>query len=173
MKKRHLGYIIAILIVVIIAIILLFSYGKHTKGTKDLHNFIAKLKTRQLSESQVPTPSINLISKIIYTPDGKQQPFAEMDISGQTPTIERKTSQNTLEHYRIAQLQVLGVLTTQQQQWALIKTPDNKIYKVTIGSIIGVEKGKIVTIEKGIITIKTASQVVTLNKQGRGNDQNN
>jgi Tfp pilus assembly protein PilP len=88
-------------------------------------------------------------------------------ISGRNPVIM----------YALNLLRFLGTVSQDNQIWAYIMTPDNKIYQVTIGNAIGDHNGKIAKISQNELQVieqtseegkQTGQRIVTLQVKEAG-----
>ncbi|MBN6741540.1 pilus assembly protein PilP [Acidithiobacillus sp. MC6.1] len=56
-----------------------------------------------------------------------------------------------LEKYALSSLSITGIVRDNQGRlWAVVGTPDHKVYRATIGSYIGTHDGRIVNIDDGM-----------------------
>lgn len=72
----------------------------------------------------------------------------------QAQTIIAANSFAPLTHYSIHSLQMLGTLVINQQQWAIIATPDGITRVVTIGSQVGQEHAQVIKINNTSMSLR-------------------
>jgi len=111
---------------------------------RELRGYINQLKT-QSALKEVKTKAVvwQLPKAVTYGPDPNQ---AENRIA-------TKGTSNPLQVYPLASLHFVGTLTENNQVSAYVMTPDNMIYLVRVGDIIGEDYGKIVKIDSDHIEI--------------------
>lgn len=123
---------------------------------KDLKDHIAKLDqdaaSKKKSVSMNVTPKIKVVT---YNKQGSRSPFEE---SGSAAHASNPNA-NPLNLYPVSELRFVGVVSHDEQTWAYLMTPDNKIYEAKIGDMIGDHSGKIVKISpNGLEVIEQTSE---------------
>jgi type IV pilus assembly protein PilP len=73
----------------------------------------------------------------------------------QPPSNHRK---GPLEAFPLENLKMVGTLEQKKAVFALIKTPDNNLYRVKSGDYIGQNFGRIVNIDEGTVKLKELIQ---------------
>jgi Tfp pilus assembly protein PilP len=133
---------------IILTLVSVFLSGcGEDRRQRELRGYIANLKTTtankavesKVSQWQLPIP-------LTYHPGGSY--------SGGAPTPNAKNLSNPLQSYPVSELQFVGILTQNNQQFsAYIMTPDSMIYLVKVGDVIGEEYGKIIKIDSDHIEL--------------------
>lgn len=87
----------------------------------------------------------------------KIEPPKAANIPGglQPPANHRK---GPLEAFPLENLKMVGTLQQQKAMYALIKTPDNNLYRVTSGDYIGQNFGRIIDINETAVKLKELVQ---------------
>lgn len=128
----------------------------------ELENYVAQLKTTVLEKSKSHTPPVLQLPKsVVFRGPG----------TGTAVRPEQADSQgNPLLRYPIRSLQFVGTIVKNKHISAYIMTPDNKVYSVNLGDVIGDSYGKITKINNDHIEIleqtnklgKPTERIVTL-----------
>ena len=75
----------------------------------------------------------------------------EAAAAGKGPSPANHGPVQPLEKYALSSLSVTGIVRDSRGKlWAVIDTPDHKVYRATIGSYIGTHNGRIVRIDDGM-----------------------
>jgi len=61
-------------------------------------------------------------------------------------TVKCRQSGTVLTKYSLSQLSMVGTITHEGEMYAIIKTPDNRVYPVMAGNLVGIEGGKVTQI---------------------------
>jgi type IV pilus assembly protein PilP len=87
----------------------------------------------------------------------KIEPPKASNVAGglQPPSNHRK---GPLEAFPLENLKMVGTLQQQKAMFALIKTPDNNLYRVKTGDYIGQNFGRIVNIDESAVKLKELLQ---------------
>lgn len=147
--KRHSIYFL-------FAIFLASLTGCGTADTTDLEQFIINAKKQNIIKVKaLPSPDKYVPYK--YISEGKKDPFfADLSIktptsntssrskNGVNPNLGRK--REVLEKFPLDSLKMVGTLSLNKTNWALIQTADNTLHKTKAGHYIGENLGKITNI---------------------------
>jgi type IV pilus assembly protein PilP len=76
--------------------------------------------------------------------------------SGPRPDLNRR--KEALEAFPLESLQMVGTLEQKQIRFALIKTPDNNLYRVKFGNYLGQNFGVVTSISESTVTLKEVIQ---------------
>jgi Tfp pilus assembly protein PilP len=141
LESKHFIYFI------ILACTLFLSACSDDARKRQLHRYIAQLKqmTAQKQNSN-KTTIIQLPKPTIYQPG---------DNSGNANrnNFDKGLVTNPLQTYSLKALQFVGTLTQDNRISAYVMTPDNMIYLVKDGDVIGDSYGKILKIDSEHIEI--------------------
>jgi type IV pilus assembly protein PilP len=106
----------------------------------DLRNYVAKLKQKiESRKNNDALSALRLPSPPAYTIKLSRSPFADY-------AVVKSVSTDPLQASSIDKLRFMGTLVESNGIVAYILTPDNKVYPVKIGDIIGDKYGKITKI---------------------------
>jgi type IV pilus assembly protein PilP len=75
---------------------------------------------------------------------------------GPHPDLNRR--KEALEAFPLESLQMVGTLEQKQVRFALIKTPDNNLYRVKSGNYLGQNFGVVTSISESTVTLKEVIQ---------------
>jgi type IV pilus assembly protein PilP len=113
-----------------------------------------------------PLPEVKPFEAFAYTADkdGLLDPFRPRKIeapkqmagSGIRPDLNR--SREPLEAYPLENLRMVGTLSQQKEVFALIKTPDNNLFRVRKGNYLGQNFGVITQIDEGSVKLREIVQ---------------
>ncbi len=111
-----------------------------------------------------PLPQVVAYEPMTYDAFDLPEPFQPRKIepdkagaaSGPAPDLNRR--KEALEAYPLESLKMVGRLEKARQRWALIKTPDNNLYRVKNGNYMGQNFGVIAMIGEGSVTLKELIQ---------------
>ena len=113
-----------------------------------------------------PLPQVKPYEPITYNAFELPDPFKPRKIEpersasgGPSPDMNRR--KEPLEAYPLESLKMVGTLERGKQRWALIKTPDNSLYRVRRGNYMGQNFGVIAMISESSITLKELIQDTT------------
>ncbi len=133
----------------------------------DLKQFVQEAAEGQRGRVE-PLPQVKAYEPITYNAFDLQDPFKPRKIeadktagggSGPSPDLARL--KEALEAYPLESLKMVGTLERGNQRWALIKTPDNNLYRVKKGNFLGQNFGIIAMISDSSITLKELIQDTT------------
>ena len=79
---------------------------------------------------------------------GKEDDGVEPDIGPDPLAPDTARSREPLEDFPLDALKLVGTMSLDGQNWALINAPDGQIYRVVVGSYLGQNTGKIIQINK-------------------------
>ncbi len=135
----------------------------------DLEDYVAEVKARPPSGIS-PPPQPAEVETYLYvagdrrdpfTPDSNPEEEAEaVADNGIRPDFNRRKEE--LEAYPLDSLRMVGTLEKDGRTWALVKTGDGTIHRVTTGNHMGKHYGRIVAITEDKI------KLVELVKNGAG-----
>ena len=151
-------------LVVVAGALLLAGCGGDQHG--DLKQELAAM-TKDLRGRVDPLPQVKPYEPITYNAFELPDPFKPRKIEpeknagggGLAPDTTRR--KEPLEAYPLESLKMVGTLERGNQRWALIKTPDNSLYRVRRGNYMGQNFGVIAMISESSITLKELIQDTT------------
>lgn len=112
-----------------------------------------------------PLPEVKPYEPFTYNAFDLIDPFKPRKIqppkgsgSGAAPDLNRR--REPLEAYPLETLRMVGTLEQKKQLYALVKGPDNTLFRVTSGNYLGQNFGRIVGISESTIKLKEILQDV-------------
>jgi type IV pilus assembly protein PilP len=87
---------------------------------------------------------------------GEQGALKAMSANSDAPNISRR--RGPLEGYNLRDLAYVGNIDKGKVRFAIIKAPDNSLYRISVGEFIGMEFGKIVEITDHTLQIVELTQ---------------
>jgi type IV pilus assembly protein PilP len=146
-------------------VVLLLALGLGACGSEfqDLKQFVDE--SGQGLRGRVETlPQVKPYEPMAYEAFDLADPFAPRKIEpektaaagGVLPNLDRR--KEALEAYPLESLKMVGTLEQGPQRWALIKTPDNNLYRVRNGNYMGQNFGVVAMISETSITLKELIQ---------------
>ena len=75
----------------------------------------------------------------------KRDPFQTF-LYAQKHVTSFKSGELPLLQYGISSLKVVGIMNRRGKYFAMIQTPDNRSYIITVGSLVGVNRARVVSI---------------------------
>ncbi len=155
----------------------------------DLRQKIDNIKARPGGKIGAP-PQIKPIEKVVYSMEGIPDPFKVIVIGG-GPTInddydpsmdtrfcpDPDRAREVLESYTIDSLAMVGVMSQDENTWALVRSPEGTVHRLKVGEHMGQNSGKITSIDSTRIELvervrtgkrcKLRDAVLTLNDAGK------
>ena len=121
----------------------------------DLEAWVEEVKARP-QEGIEPLPEIMPYKAFTYVKGSKRDPFDTSIFRPQIASVSKKISSTIspdpnrvpeyLESFPLDTLRMVGTMSQETQNWALIQTPDNTIQRVLTGNYLGQNNGKIVEV---------------------------
>jgi type IV pilus assembly protein PilP len=114
-----------------------------------------------------PLPQVVAYEPMTYDAFDLPDPFQprmiapEKTASGGGPAPDLTRRKEALEAYPLESLKMVGTLEKARQRWALIKTPDNNLYRVRNGNYMGQNFGVVAMITETSVTLKELIQDTT------------
>jgi type IV pilus assembly protein PilP len=113
-----------------------------------------------------PLPQIQAYEPITYNAFDLADPFQPRKIEaektaggGPAPDLNRR--KEALEAYPLESLAMVGTLEKGRTRWALVRTPDQNLYRVRSGNYMGQNFGVVAMISETTITLKELIQDTT------------
>lgn len=136
----------------------LLNLAACSQDTSDLEAFIAQTKSAHVGTVK-PIPQFKPYESFTYSAGDLRDPFvATVDIeenettsSSLNPDITRP--REPLEFFPLDALSMVGILEQNDQQWGLVKDPQNTVHRVQVGNYMGQSEGKITDINESAISL--------------------
>ncbi len=134
--------------------LLLIQITGCARSMSDLQAYAAEVKSREAPGIK-PLPEIRPYRQFTYIAENRRNPFdasifesklaAEAAKQTSDPTIRPNANRTPefLESFPLDSLKMVGTLSQDGQLWALIKTPDKTIQRVSNGNYLGQNNGVI------------------------------
>lgn len=129
-------------------------------GDDDIDQFI-KDTSKSLSPKIPMIPQAQAYSPVLYNADGTlNDPFKSRKSDGKHGGVhpDLKRPKAPLEAYPLESLKFVGLISKSTLRYALIKTPDNTVQQVKLGSFVGQNFGVITAIQDDGVTLKEIVQ---------------
>jgi type IV pilus assembly protein PilP len=136
-----------------VAILLLPLSGCDREGPYgDLKAYMAKVKEQQAKVINNEKLDVQLPTQVVYVGNLHRSPF---EGGGQVAaaTVKSSATTNPLQAYSLNMLRLLGTVTENGATVAYVTAPDNMVYRVQVGDIIGDRHGKVVSIQPGNVSV--------------------
>lgn len=128
-----------------------------SQDVSDLQSFIAQTKSAHVGSVKA-IPQFKPYESFSYSAADLRDPFvATVDIDKDNTT---KTSllnpdstrpKQPLEVFPLDTLSMVGILEQNEQQWGLIKDPQNIVHRIQVGNYMGQSEGRIIEINESAI----------------------
>jgi type IV pilus assembly protein PilP len=134
----------------LVIVLALFVAACGTEEFSDLREFVQQ-SGQGLRGKVAPLPEVQKYEPFTYAAFDMPDPFRPREIdtkggsvaagSGKAPDLNRP--KEPLEAYPLDNLKMVGTLERGRRMHALVKTPDNNIFRVTVGNYMGQNFGRI------------------------------
>lgn len=152
--KRTKGQYLAVTLV--LGTLLLGGCGDNLD---DLQAYVEEVKARKTAPPKA-IPDVKPYESFTY-PEHTRDPFdasilaaTPAPVNLNIPEIDADRPREYLESFPLDSLKLVGTLEQGDTLWALIKTPDGTIQRVTHGNYMGQNNGKIIAITPTRLTLK-------------------
>ncbi len=162
MKIKHF-----IILIMLTAFGLLLTACDKDSQTADIQKKVQQIKQQaKLANQKKTMPTYELTKPTKYQSSHKRTPFASYH-----ETKKKGVKRLPLQNYSLDALRLIGIISKQEKDWAVVLAPNGNVYEVTLGAFIGQNDGKIVKILTRSIQIselipneldKTEHRVVTM-----------
>jgi type IV pilus assembly protein PilP len=129
---------------------------------EDLNRFVEESK-QGLRGRVDPLPEVRQFEPVVYNAFDLSDPFkprtadaVELAGGGPAPDVNRR--KEALESFPLETLKMVGTIEQRQARFALIKTPDNNLYRVRIGNYMGQNFGVVTAISEAGVTLREVVQ---------------
>ena len=139
--------------IVLIALMLMTLAACSQPELHDLEQFVEETRKNQRGRVE-PLPQFKPFETFKYSVSDRRDPFqpwqSEADddsersrnVLGPKPDFDRR--KELLEQYPLDSLKMVGTLSKDGEDWAIIRAPDSMIYRVQQGNYLGQNHGKII-----------------------------
>jgi type IV pilus assembly protein PilP len=130
---------------------------------EDLNRFVEESK-RGLRGRVEPLPEIKQFEAFPYDAFDLPDPFRPRlrEIAGQSPgggpAPDPTRRKESLEAFPLESLKMVGTLERKRVRYALLRTPDNNLFKAKVGNYMGQNFGIITAISETALTLKEVIQ---------------
>jgi type IV pilus assembly protein PilP len=135
----------------------LLSVGACSHDTTDLQTFIAETKSAHVG-SVKPIPQFKPYESFSYTAAELRDPFVsttnlQNEETTKTSLLnpDKTRPRQPLEVFPLDTLSMVGILEQNNQQWGLIKDPQNTVHRIQVGQYMGQNEGKITEINESAV----------------------
>lgn len=134
------------------AILCLVSCGRGTPS--DLQAYINKVKSAEAGSMAIVDSTLRVATpvppvQVTYEAASRRSPFETM---ASTP-VKNRVITNPLQTFPLDVLRFVGTVTQDAKTAAYVAAPDNRIYRIKVGDLIGEHDSKVMTIEPDKITL--------------------
>lgn len=122
----------------------------------DLKNNVKRINARPPAPIE-PLPEMKPVETFVYEPGERRNPF-QSDAKTATaaaplptdsgPTPDPNRAREELENYPLDSLNMVGTLEQHSTRWALVRTREGVVHRVTIGNYLGQNHGQIIAINQ-------------------------
>ena len=128
-----------------------------SQDVSDLQSFIAQTKSAHVG-SVKPIPQFKPYESFSYSAADLRDPFvstADLGEDDGTKTSllnpDSTRPRQPLEVFPLDTLSMVGILEQNEQQWGLIKDPQNTVHRVQVGHYMGQSEGRVIEINESAI----------------------
>lgn len=156
MMKKKFSY----LYLFIIFLCALLTACKEDDPLKKSEQFIEELKKRPAKPIEL-IPEIKPVPQAKYHLANERDPYQRIEnqIPGGQAMPDLKRAKEPLEFYTLDSLKMVGSIIKDGQYFAIVSTPDQMVYSVTLGQYMGQNFGKIVALNENEIKLVETIQI--------------
>jgi type IV pilus assembly protein PilP len=136
----------------------LLNLGACSQDISDLQTFIAQTKSAHVG-SVKPIPQFKPYESFSYSARELRDPFvanADIDDEATKKSLldpDSSRPKQPLEAFPLDSLSMVGIIEQNEQQWGLIKDPQNVVHRVLVGNYMGQNRGRINNITESSISL--------------------
>lgn len=145
-------------LLVLLAFLLLTACEKKDKMA-ELKQKMAETKSKIVAR-QAALPQLEKVKSTNYQSEHLISPFILKRLANNNANGDAAAP---LRQFPLTELKYLGIISHPTAVWAVIGTPDQRVYRVTVGDKIGSEGGQIQTIANSKITV-----AIPMSSEGKG-----
>jgi type IV pilus assembly protein PilP len=130
-----------------------------SKDKSDLYQFIEQTKNINVG-SVKPIPQFEPYESFTYSAGELRDPFIanaeldeEQDVVTDSLRPDQRRPRQPLESFPLDTLAMVGILEQRDNQWALIKDPQNIVHRVQLGNYMGRNEGRVTSITESDIRL--------------------
>ena len=148
--------------IISITLVMLVITACADKSMSDLSQFVTDTKSKYMGKVEA-LPIITPYESYSYKMEEQRDPFKPSVSLVKSVALKRSSNgirpnevrnKEELEKFPLESLIMVGVMNNNGQNWAIIKAPDNSIYRVRSGNYMGENHGKIQKITEARIDLK-------------------
>ena len=136
--------------------------GCQDQSMSDLEQFVQETLAREGGQVE-PLPEIKPYEVYTYQSTGERDPFAPFVV--ERPEEEQQASRDNgispdfnrireeLENNPLDAMRMAGTLEQDEEQWAIVRSPDGVIHRVQVGNYLGRNHGRIQSIHEDRIAL--------------------
>lgn len=144
----------------IVLSLLLLASCLEEQGIDELRRFQAESLANMKAEID-PLPVVLPPQRFNYSADKERDPFSLQNVIEpkeeativQEPSPDENRPREPLEAFPLDQLKMVGTMVKRGQNWALIRSPDQVVHRVTLGQHLGQNSGKVMSISESQILL--------------------
>lgn len=130
---------------------------------RNLEQELAEVRTDPGEAPRVDLPEVPQVDQLAYEGSDSRSPFVPRRMRDQRQVPEAgelapppDRPREPLEAYDLAELDLVGTLTVDGEPSALVRGPDGKVHRVSIGDYMGQDFGRIVSItDASLVLVET------------------
>lgn len=126
-------------------------------ASSDLQQYIKQIRSRPAKQPP-EVPEVQPFTGFRYESGELRDPFKqfEAEIKAKEGPVLPNTDREKepLEFFVLNQLTIVGTIEPPSGRWALVRTPEGEIHRVTIGNFMGRNYGQIVEVLKDGVRLK-------------------
>lgn len=122
-----------------------FLIGCHKRGSAEIaaNNYVAQIKA--VSKSKIPIKTtITPIAPVPYSAGKTRDPF-ELPVNDEK---SKKYPNTILKDVALDSIKLVGIVMNAKQSWAIIRTNKGELYRITVGTRIGLQQSLLTQIEQ-------------------------
>ncbi len=133
-----------------------------SSGIDDLESFVQSVKARPAARIK-PLPEFKMYETFSYTATDMRDPYVLFDNESKVvqakaleytgPKPDENRNKETLEQYPLDTLRFVGQLEKDNEQWAIVTSPDELVHRVKAGNYLGKNYGRITDVTETEITV--------------------
>lgn len=112
----------------------------------------AKLNNKPQVKTGSNASSSTTSNAIMYPYFLERNPFQTF-LYTKKPAVSFKVGEIPLLQYSLSSLKIVGIMQRRGDYFAMLQTPDNRSYIITVGSVIGVDRARVVSIGSNYINL--------------------